>query len=365
MRSDSTSQESWSRLTRIGFRFGVIASGILFGPWFIGVHSRHHAAHARDRARPGIGSPHEFAEVVLGIELPPLVFTGSGDQLYHYVQLLLVVDPCGVRHACLVAAHEAAFASAARGGRDDRRALLPRGRDARLRHREAPARPVPAAVDRSLRRPIGDMSPMGLLWTFMGHSQPYTKLAGGAEVLGAVLLLSRRLYVHRRARDRDRDDERRRAELLLRRAGQAVLVGAAGHGDPARLATGAADHRRPHRSRCPRSAATRPWIDRGRAHSPRRKGHRRRPYRRSRVRARDDDSQLQPAARRAHSKACGASTASSSTASSGRPLFTDDTRWRKLIFARTLMQIRYGTDRRAGAPGRHRHEGADDHVHRG
>lgn len=36
---------------------------------------------------------------------------------------------------------------------------------------------------------------MGLLWTFTGQSQPYTKLAAFAECLGAVLLLWRQLYV--------------------------------------------------------------------------------------------------------------------------------------------------------------------------
>jgi hypothetical protein len=38
----------------------------------------------------------------------------------------------------------------------------------------------------------GDSSPMGLLWTFMGTSPAYTMFTGFAEVLGGVLLLSRR-----------------------------------------------------------------------------------------------------------------------------------------------------------------------------
>jgi hypothetical protein len=36
------------------------------------------------------------------------------------------------------------------------------------------------------------MSPMGLMWTFMGYSRAYQCFAGGAELLGAVLLLWRR-----------------------------------------------------------------------------------------------------------------------------------------------------------------------------
>src|SRR4051812_22878351 len=90
MRSDSTSQESWALPTRIAFRFGVIAGGLLFGPWFIRmIPGTFPVMLAIERAWHWLAS--RFADVVLGIELPPLVFTGSGDQLFHYVQLLLVV----------------------------------------------------------------------------------------------------------------------------------------------------------------------------------------------------------------------------------------------------------------------------------
>jgi hypothetical protein len=43
-----------------------------------------------------------------------------------------------------------------------------------------------------LLEPFGDASPMGLLWTFMGFSRPYTFFTGLVETLGAVLLLWRR-----------------------------------------------------------------------------------------------------------------------------------------------------------------------------
>lgn len=39
---------------------------------------------------------------------------------------------------------------------------------------------------------VGDMSPMGLMWAFMGYSRAYQCFAGGAELVGALLLLSRR-----------------------------------------------------------------------------------------------------------------------------------------------------------------------------
>ncbi|WP_338863449.1 hypothetical protein [Myxococcus stipitatus] len=43
-----------------------------------------------------------------------------------------------------------------------------------------------------LSQPVGDLSPMGLLWTFMGYSPGYNLFTGGAEVMGGLLLLLRR-----------------------------------------------------------------------------------------------------------------------------------------------------------------------------
>jgi hypothetical protein len=48
----------------------------------------------------------------------------------------------------------------------------------------------PPSLDR-LTSTYGESSPMGLLWTFMGASQPYTIFGGALEVLGGVLLLFR------------------------------------------------------------------------------------------------------------------------------------------------------------------------------
>lgn len=43
-----------------------------------------------------------------------------------------------------------------------------------------------------LTQTIGDTSPMGLAWTFMGYSRAYSSFAGLLEVAGGLLLLSRR-----------------------------------------------------------------------------------------------------------------------------------------------------------------------------
>jgi uncharacterized membrane protein YphA (DoxX/SURF4 family) len=50
----------------------------------------------------------------------------------------------------------------------------------------------PTPTPMRLMQPIGDSSPMGLLWTFMGYSTAYTIFSGAAEVLGGALLLFRR-----------------------------------------------------------------------------------------------------------------------------------------------------------------------------
>jgi predicted DCC family thiol-disulfide oxidoreductase YuxK len=51
---------------------------------------------------------------------------------------------------------------------------------------------MPAPGPDRLVGTIGDMSPMGLLWTFMGASTAYQAFAGASEVLGGTLLLWRR-----------------------------------------------------------------------------------------------------------------------------------------------------------------------------
>ena len=43
-----------------------------------------------------------------------------------------------------------------------------------------------------LLQPVGEMSPMGLAWTFMGHSMAYNIFLGSLEVLGGLLLLNRK-----------------------------------------------------------------------------------------------------------------------------------------------------------------------------
>lgn len=54
-----------------------------------------------------------------------------------------------------------------------------------------PGQFLPLTLDRMLQ-PIGNTSPMGLLWTFMGASRPFTILTGVMEMIGGLLLTIRR-----------------------------------------------------------------------------------------------------------------------------------------------------------------------------
>ena len=46
-----------------------------------------------------------------------------------------------------------------------------------------------------LLQPVGQMSPMGLAWTFMGHSMVYNLFIGILEILGGLLLLNRKTSI--------------------------------------------------------------------------------------------------------------------------------------------------------------------------
>ena len=50
---------------------------------------------------------------------------------------------------------------------------------------------VPPTLDR-LMQSYGESSPMGLLWTFMGASEPYTMFVGFAEMISGILLFPRK-----------------------------------------------------------------------------------------------------------------------------------------------------------------------------
>ena len=116
-------------------------------------------------------------------------FNGSGDTTFHYVQVL-----CFVLTA-LAAALVWSLADYKRA--HDHRLYLGLRVLVRLSlgialigygaAKVIPSQFPPLALHR-LVQPFGDASPMGLLWTFMGASAPYTIFSGAVEMLAGLLL---------------------------------------------------------------------------------------------------------------------------------------------------------------------------------
>ena len=74
-----------------------------------------------------------------------------------------------------------------------------------------------------LAQQLGDMSPMGLLWTFMGFSAPFQIFTGAVEVLAGILLTGPH-DASGRASGAGGDDACFRVEHVLRCARQALFV---------------------------------------------------------------------------------------------------------------------------------------------
>jgi len=175
--SDSA-ERAWGPLRTAAYRFFVIVSLALILP----------LEPLTNLVIPWIGS------ALLGIEGEiSLEMTGSGDTTAEYLRLMMhvvfgvvgtalwtVLGRTRVRyerlHAWFVFAVRAAVAASMLGYGA---AKLVGGQ-------------FSTPDDMRLLQTIGDASPMGLLWTFMGHSKVYSAFTGLAEILGGLLLLSRR-----------------------------------------------------------------------------------------------------------------------------------------------------------------------------
>jgi uncharacterized membrane protein YphA (DoxX/SURF4 family) len=189
--SPAAPEKGWSLAHRIAFRFACVYFLLYCLPFPLD-------------AIPAIGSASERYEELwqavvpwVGRHVLGVVITtfpnGSGDTTFNYVQVLcflvLAVVATGLwsaldrRRAQYTAAHGTlrvylryvlAFVMLSYGFAKVFKLQFPY--------------PAP---DR-LMQPLGEMSPMGLVWTFMGYSAGYNLFTGGAEVLGGLLLFFRR-----------------------------------------------------------------------------------------------------------------------------------------------------------------------------
>jgi hypothetical protein len=132
-----------------------------------------------------------FADIVLGIEIT-IFPAGSGDTTYNYVHVLVLA---------LVAATAAAVWTAIAGRRHprllrDRLYVFLRFVLAATMLRYGFIKLFPAQFSMlqppRLALPVGEMSPMGLLWTLMSYSPAYGFFTGAIEVTGGMLLFWRR-----------------------------------------------------------------------------------------------------------------------------------------------------------------------------
>ena len=182
----------WSLATRVAFRFGFLYF-LLYGipSLIIDLPVLSWLGHGYQ----AIWAPmvEWLGGAVLGIEVPSPLPNGSGDQLFYYVELLCMV---------VVSALGAIAWSIADRRSPHHRELVELLR-IYLRYLLAfimlsygmvkvlkSQFPDPSPI--RLVTPVGQMSPMGLLWTFMGYSAAYNVFTGLAEVTGGALLLSRR-----------------------------------------------------------------------------------------------------------------------------------------------------------------------------
>lgn len=185
----------WSLPRRVAFRFLAVVTILFVAPFplqlFPGTSALVRGVNAVWEA--GVAW---FAEHILGMAAPPHVFTGSGDTLWHFVQLALI--------GCLGLSITLVWSLLDRERRSYARFARILGTVVRyylasmmLLYGIAKVTPMqfpPLWLGR-YDSTLGEMSPMGLMWTFMQHSQPYVMITGCAEILAGVLLLWRRGYL--------------------------------------------------------------------------------------------------------------------------------------------------------------------------
>jgi hypothetical protein len=181
---------SWSTTKLIGFRFAFVylllyclprcLQLVPFGDWLA------------ERVGSLVQVPVVwFADSALGITITSFP-AGSGDTTYNYVHVLLLAIVATIATAIwtVIAGHRHPpllpdrlriylrfFLGATLVGYGSIKVLKSQFPPLQLEY---------------ITEPIASLSPMGLLWTFMGHSTAYCAFTGAVEIIGGLLLFWRR-----------------------------------------------------------------------------------------------------------------------------------------------------------------------------
>jgi uncharacterized membrane protein YphA (DoxX/SURF4 family) len=187
-----TTPAGWSVARRIGFRLGILAGALVVFPFPLGAIPNTSELAIRF-ARPSEWGVSWLAQHVLGITDPSTAFTGSRDRVFDYVQLLLIaiVAVLGTILWSIIDRRRRSYPRLAAAAIVVLRYVLAHAMlhygISKILKLQFPDLP-PGRFD----EPVGELSPMRLMWTFMGYSTPYTMFAGFAEAIGGALLLWRR-----------------------------------------------------------------------------------------------------------------------------------------------------------------------------
>jgi hypothetical protein len=172
----------WGAARRILFRFAFVYLVLYVGGRFVPGYEA-----LWDTAVPWVGKQ------LFQVTIPARHVTGSGDTTFDYVQVfcfgVLAAAAAGVW--TLLDRKRLHYGRLHEGLRVGVRFFLAMQMIAYGAVKVIPVQMPSPSLDRLLQ-PIGDASPMGLLWTFMGASASYSIFTGGAEMLGGLLLTARR-----------------------------------------------------------------------------------------------------------------------------------------------------------------------------
>ncbi|MBA3451843.1 MAG: hypothetical protein H0T42_01955 [Deltaproteobacteria bacterium] len=182
----------WSLGKRIAFRFGFLVAVLQIVPFPLGLIPGTWRLRALVYQLWDCGVVWT-ARVILGIPAPSQINHGSGDTTWHYVQLLLIgiLAVAGTLAWSILDRKRASYARLAGTAIVVLRYFLAM----MLLHYGFAKVFAIQFVDLSptrLDQRVGDMSPMGMLWSFMGSSRAYTMFGGWMEVVPGLLLLWRR-----------------------------------------------------------------------------------------------------------------------------------------------------------------------------